>query len=398
MKGMNLSKIAVIFLIFFLLAIYQDATNGIMQPDGVILRNHAGGKEKEVQLILDGEAVLEEYNYSLKIEPARVTSDEADAYFSSTIACITNDFQEIGEKVPMAESYEGGLVEAKWDFGNTACINAQGEILQENVPEAGAVIPAEVTLSCGEYEQIYEFLFRIEKRVLSEREKLLQSLEKWMNQQMEMEGTDKIQLPAELNGIKLEWSEEKNYLTIRVVALELVAVILIWWGQKKQAELEEQKRIQRLEMDYPDLVNQLSILLETGMTTRQAWKRIAAQYEAKRNHQQMEEKPVFEAIVYMSRRLSEGENERMAYQKFANEVNVRCFYRLMRTLSTNLEKGTAGLCVQLEEECRKAYEQRILTAKRLGEEASTKMLIPLMFMMILVMVIVLLPAILGTTI
>jgi len=45
-----------------------------------------------------------------------------------------------------------------------------------------------------------------------------------------------------------------------------------------------------------------------------------------------------------------------------------------------------------------AYEQRVLLAKRLGEEASTKMLIPLMLMMVLVMGIVMIPAIISFSI
>ena len=100
----------------------------------------------------------------------------------------------------------------------------------------------------------------------------------------------------------------------------------------------------------------------------------------------------------MNRRLEEGGNERLIYQKFADEVNVRCYHRLMRTLSSNIEKGSSGLCRQLEEECQQAYEQRILTAKRMGEEASTKMLVPLLCMMVVIMAIVLLPALLGTKI
>ena len=48
--------------------------------------------------------------------------------------------------------------------------------------------------------------------------------------------------------------------------------------------------------------------------------------------------------------------------------------------------------LQLQEESRMAFEQRILVAKRRGEEASTKMLVPLMLMLMLVMAIVMVPA------
>ena len=80
---------------------------------------------------------------------------------------------------------------------------------------------------------------------------------------------------------------------------------------------------------------------------------------------------------------------------FAKEVDVTCYRRLMRILVANLEKGSADVCAYLEEEGRAAYEERILLAKRKGEEASTKMLIPLTIMLMLVMAIVLIPAMIS---
>ena len=49
----------------------------------------------------------------------------------------------------------------------------------------------------------------------------------------------------------------------------------------------------------------------------------------------------------------------------------------------------------MEQESKQAYEQRILQAKKLGEEASTRMLLPLMLMMMVVMAIVMVPAMLS---
>lgn len=396
MNGINRKKIGILFLLFLLVAVYQDCTSGNLKKDYTILRDEE--KEKQIHLVLEGEGVLSRYDYELEIQPISVTKEQADVYFSEAISSITEDFQIIEEKLLLSELYVDGKVEAEWNLGNIDCIDSEGNILQEYVPEGGMLVNAQVILSCGNYEQIYGFSFQIEKKALSRQELLLQSIQAWIDRQMMQEGTNQIELPMELEGISLKWSEKREYMTFQVLFLELIAVIFLWWGGKRQLQQDEKKRIRNLEFDYPDLVNQLSMLLETGMTIRQAWTKIASQYELKQKMQPTKKSFIYEQIVYMNRRLSEGENERVVYQKFAEEINVRCYYQLMRTLSTNLEKGTAGLCVQLEEECRRAYEQKILMAKKIGEEASTKMLVPLMSMMFLVMAIVLLPAILGMTI
>ena len=397
----NKKWIVVLFLIFLIAAVYQDHSQGVLEQNNIIYREDEHGESKEVQLILNAGELLKEYQYQLEIDPVYVTKEVAEEYFSRTIACIAKDFEDIDSvngQLPIRENYEDGMVEAEWKFGRVDGIGFEGEILQDEIPEEGIILQIEALLSCGEYEQVHSFSCLIEKKKKSEKEMLLQEIENHITQQLKLEGTDVLELPTEINGISLEWFEKKESLTIQVVLLEIAAVIVLWWGSKKQAKEEEQKRVQELELDYPEIVNQISILLRTGMSTRQIWSKLAYQYQVKRNLKLLEKRPAFEAVVYMSRKLEEGENERVMYQKFADEVNVRCYYRLMRTLSSNLEKGNSGLCLQLEEECRQAYEQKILLAKRLGEEASTKMLIPLMCMMILIMVIVILPAILGTKI
>jgi hypothetical protein len=94
----------------------------------------------------------------------------------------------------------------------------------------------------------------------------------------------------------------------------------------------------------------------------------------------------------MNRRFAEGESERKVYQQFTEDIEAPCYRKLMRILLGNLEKGTQGICIHLQEESRQAFEQRILQAKKKGEEASTKMLLPLMLMLMMVMGIIILPA------
>lgn len=390
--------IVLLFVFFLAAAVYRDCSDQILQENMQLHREDEKGKEQEVQLILNVDGVLEEYVYDLELLPVTVSEEMAEGYFLQAIKQIKKDFETFDTKLPIQEKYAEGMVKAKWSFDHLDCVTLDGRLIQDAIPQEGIVVQAEVFLSCGEYEQIYGFSVLVEKAEVSEQEKLLQEIERDLQQQLELEGVEVVTLPTQINGVELEWSEKKDFLTLQVLLLEAAAMLGLWWGGKKQAEQEEEKRVRSFELDYPDIVNQISILLETGMSLRQLWGKIASQYELKRKLQLIDQRPAFEAIVSMNRRLEEGGNERLIYQKFADEVNVRCYHRLMRTLSSNMEKGSSGLCRQLTEECQQAYEQRILTAKRMGEEASTKMLIPLLCMMVLIMVIVLLPALLGTKI
>lgn len=391
-------KLAVVFLLILLLASYVDITGGNIQEDGSIKRNEFGGKDKSVHLVIDAEGIVENYSYELEVEPTRISEEEAEQYIAKAMEEIDADFKEIKADVEIQDTYVSGFVEADWYFSPSGYLSSEGQVVQENIPEEGILINARVTLLCGDYEAVYSFPFRIEKEILSEQERFFNQVDEWIEKQMKQEGTTSIILPDEINGINIIWSEKKDYLAVKIMLLEIVAIVLISISKKRKLEKENQERKRSIELQYPDVVNQLSILLEAGMTTRQAWQRMAKQYTEKRQRNLVEENLVYEAITHMSHRLAEGENEKIAYEKFLGEIDVMCYHRLFRTLIGNLEKGTSSICNYLEEESRRAYEQRIFLAKKIGEEASTKMLFPLMIMMILVMAMVVAPAIISFSI
>lgn len=387
------TKIAIAFLLLVMVALLVDIRKEKIIKNGTVERDVVGGEEKEVSLVLDIEGVLENQAYSLEVLPAQPTEEEAEKHFEKAIETMEQDFKEIGEQIPLQASYEEGVVKAEWSFDPYGVIDAEGNIRYEKIEESGTTINAQVELSCGDYEKIYQFAFLVMPKELSQKEEILQQLDAWMEQQMSLEGSQAIQLPTEIDGKEIIWSEEKETITPQILLLEVVAILLLWLFSRKKQIQEEQERIYRIEREYPEIVNQLSLLLGAGMTTRQAWNKLTAQYLFKRKAGMIKEKEVYEAIVRMTRRFSEGESERAIYQQFTQEVSVPCFHKLMRILLGNLEKGTQGICGRLEEESRVAYEQRIQNAKKLGEEASTKMLFPLMLMLVIVMGIVMLPAI-----
>ncbi|MBQ8518854.1 MAG: type II secretion system F family protein [Agathobacter sp.] len=394
-KFADKTKIIAAFFVLLVVSVVADVTKSDMLKDGVVEREALNGEEKSLQLQLDIEEIIEDYEYSLEVLPANPTKEEAEAYFKDTIALIDRDFSQVKTEVPLHESYFDGIVDADWNFQPFGLIDPEGKVYIEKLEEGENIIQAQVELTCGAYEKIYTFSFLLEAPELSKEEQILQQIEAWIEEQMVQEGSTKIQLPTEMDGISLIWSEKKEYITPQILLLEVLALVLLWVVSARRHAEEEKKKLLEMEKDYPDIVSQLSLLLGAGMTTRQAWNRIASQYSFKRKREMTKERPVYEAILRMNRRLAEGESERVAYHQFTEEIPASCYHKLMRILLGNLEKGTQGICIRLEEESRLAFEKKILYAKKMGEEASTKMMMPLMLMMMVVMGIVMMPALIG---
>ena len=384
-------KIMMVFLMILVLAIIKDLSEEEIR-NGVINRGEVGAEESEFLLRLNVENILEDYDYLLKVSPMLPTKEEAEVYFSKVIDDIDKAFENPVTNVALKKVYLDGIVKAEWSFQPYGIIDSNGNINGKKLQEKETIIQAEVKLLCGSYERKYGFSFLVKKPELSEEERLLQQIENEIKTQMELEGSTKIKLPSEIDGHHLSWSEDREYLTPQILILEIAGLgLLVIFSRRKKKE-EEKKQLQEMERDYADVVSQLSLLYGAGMTTKQAWNRIAMQYSFKRKSQMVAVRPVYEAILRMNGRFSEGVSERVAYQQFREEIPALCYYKLMRILLGGMEKGTQGLSVCLEEESRLAFEQKILQAKKRGEEASTKMLGPLMFMLVLVMGILMIPA------
>jgi hypothetical protein len=130
------------------------------------------------------------------------------------------------------------------------------------------------------------------------------------------------------------------------------------------------------------------------MTVQGAWRRIAAAYE-KSKGKHTEAQPAYEEMLITCRELESGIGEERVYDRFGDRCGQVRYRRLGNLLTQNLKKGSKGLVVLLEKEVDDAFEERKNMAKRMGEEASTKLLFPMILMLGIVLVILIYPAIVS---
>ena len=386
--------LAIAFFLVLIIAAFQDLSSLSIEKN-TILRSPIGEDASDVNLLLEIDGIIEDYAYELEVAPVLVTKEEAADYFRKTKEEIDADFKDIQDYLPIKDNYLDNLVCVDWLFSPAGYVQSNGKIVTEKISEDGVLITVSAVMTCGNYEEIYTFPYRIFPEMIKREERIKTALDLWFKKESMKEGVSVVELPQEIEGYEITWKEEKDYLFWKVFLLEGIALLCIWMFQKKEKEDKRREKIFLMEIEYPEIVGQLQILMEAGMTIRQAWDRIAYQYVEKRRKAVVEELFIYEEIVHMNRRIAEGEKERAAYHDFGEKTGVACYRGLMRLLLVNLEKGNKDICKSLEEESRQAYEQRILLAKKLGEEASTKMLVPLMFMMLIVMLIVMAPAVIS---
>ena len=144
-------------------------------------------------------------------------------------------------------------------------------------------------------------------------------------------------------------------------------------------------------LDYPELVSKICLFLGAGLTVRSVFQKLGNEYLKKRADG-MPIKYAYEEIAVTCFELEGGVSEMTGYDNFARRCRQNQYLKLGSILSQNLKKGSARLQEILEAEARAAFENRKSLAKKRGEEAGTKLLLPMMLMMAVIMIIIMVPA------
>lgn len=138
-------------------------------------------------------------------------------------------------------------------------------------------------------------------------------------------------------------------------------------------------------------MHKLVLFVGAGMTIRGAFQKIAGDYEAKCRSGERAS-PAYEEVLYTCRELHSGISEGQSYEHFGRRTGLQEYIRLSTLLAQNLKRGNSTLLERLREEAEKSAEERLQQSKRLGEEAGTKLLVPMVLMLAVVMAMIMVPA------
>ena len=398
-KYQNSLKIFAVFCVLGILIIIKESNQDIITENQTLARNEAGMGEVTKHLDLSIPELEEETEYTITVPEQLLTESERNAAFAQAEQEIRESFpgenasaDRIIRPVVMKKSLVDGLITAEWLFDDYDVMNSDGTIQEEALSPEGTVVTATVTMDYNGYEEIYEFPFCVYPRELTEKERVYHAIDDYFTAESEKTGKTELTLPDEAAGKTLYWKNQKKHTGFLFIALGVIAAVLIE-ASARQKEAEKRKERQKLLMcDYPELVNKLSLLLGAGMTVSLAWERIIGLYEKQRKDGVVKERPTYEEMKITFREIKDGVGERAAFEHFGERCELRPYRKLSSLIVQNLRKGSRGLTGLMEAEADEAFELRRNLAKKLGEEAGTKLLAPMLMMFGIIMVIIMVPA------
>ena len=129
-----------------------------------------------------------------------------------------------------------------------------------------------------------------------------------------------------------------------------------------------------------------------SLTARKAFQKIALDYGKREDGKKRE---AYEEIRVACYEMDSGISEAEAYRRFGERCGQVKYKTLSTLLIQNLQKGSRYLADLLEKESVEAWEERKRKARVLGDTAATKLLLPMVLMLLVVMAVIMLPACLS---
>jgi tight adherence protein C len=203
-----------------------------------------------------------------------------------------------------------------------------------------------------------------------------------------------LKLPHELeNGITVRWLKESNRPIAEISCLFLFCYLVIFLKRYDGLERELKAGKDAIISDFPDFIDKLVLLLNAGLVTDTALQKIAWDYQRFRDLKNV--KPLYEGLLEMQKRILETNAPlSLELREFAQKSGVRELTRFATIVEDNLNKGST-LTEKLEGEGALLWLSKKKRAEEKGRLAETKLIFPLMLLLLVLILITTGPVMLG---
>ena len=372
--GNEYGKYAACVLSGFVLYGLSEAVGEIGDPvrDGVLARNEYGGGDRQYELLVEG---LENGEEQVKVTvPERKMSDAEVQkelpgimeYLKGEILGGNSSLSKVQSDLNLTRTLVKYGLSVEWESGDPETVSDMGLIGSE-MPESGKTVTLRAGLMNGSSVTWVEIA-----------EKDLE--------------TGQVVLPETFDGRTLHYRSADGCGNGGLIFLGIAAALCLFLKEKSDAKEAKKQWEDRMILDYPELLSDFVVLTGAGYPVRQAWKKQVVDAESKNTvliH------PVYREMRTALNQMETGTPEIRAYGEFGRRIGLGCYIKFASLLGNSVSTGGKDLRRLLEEEMETAFRQRKELALRKGEEASTKLLIPMFLMLGVVMVMVVAPAFLS---
>ncbi len=351
------------------------------------------GSKEESKPIDSKQVSIQVVERSYSQQEIEILFDQAYGYLKEHLSGSNPSLEEVSTNLNFLKEIPTSPVMVDWQPIDYSLIQTDGRINNQDLPPEGETTSVKSVLSLQDEER--EILWDIKLIPIQYgAEQLL--IEKLINKIKELSQNTQTEnyqeLPGNVESYRLQWKDVKSSNSMGVIIFGAILSLIIWIYSDKELEKKLKRRKSQMELDYPEIINKFTLLVNAGMTIKQAWNKIIDDYKEKSLLSTRNQRYAYEEMITTMNELKVGIPEHTAYEQFGRRTGLISYIKFSSLITQNLKKGTRGFTELLLKEAVDSFEIRKQNAKRLGEEAGTKLLIPMMILLLLVFMIIMIPA------
>ena len=386
---------AALGIVFFLGAEAADTDRQTVDK-GILKRNPWGQRDAVYEFYAEG---LEEgaVELAVTVPPRRLSPKEfhqrmpeISEILLSGILGSNVSLDQIRTDLELPEELPGYGIQVEWESERPELLSSMGLLNQEGLrgvdPSRGETFSLMAELSCGEEKELVTVPVTVLPEEMTQGERLAERIDSLALEDMENET---VRLMEEFEGVPITYRRKGRFQNAVLLVLGGVLAACLWMKEKNDEQVQKKRREESLTAAYPDLVSGFLVLTGAGYSIRQAWKKTV---QDRKQSETLPFSEVYQEMQVTLNQMETGTPEAFAYVWFGKRCGLRCYTRFSGILESSLRTGGSSLRSLLEPEMEEAFKIQADLARRKGEEASTKLLLPMFGMLGIVMVMVTAPA------
>lgn len=283
-----------------------------------------------------------------------------------------------------------------WKSENEKLLLNSGDLRYNNIFKEGEEVILKAYINCYGREIEKKYKLNLYKKALNRQEKKLliksdikNTLSKSELQKLE---EDVIKLPLRLNDSSLSWydgEQRADYKLYLLLGLGLGMFFYFCKGYELKIKIKE--RQEKILRAFPGCINKFVLLMNAGMSFGRAWEKITQDYcmIKKRGGKKI---LLYEEMILTLEDIQKGVSEIKAYEAFGQRCKIPEILRFTAIIIQNIKKGSHLLIRAMEQQSKEAMTMREDLARKKGEKASTKLILPMGIMFLAILIIVITPA------
>ena len=224
-------------------------------------------------------------------------------------------------------------------------------------------------------------------KLLTEEERIRLAVKDEMDKLLADGENEIIEMPGEVEGHGVKVFIPKEEITGSITGFTLLLIICLFVSFNENNKKKIKDREEELKNGYTEFVGRFVILLGAGLSVSAVWKKLEAGFASN--------KSLSEEIRLTLWETANGKTEREAYENFGKRIGGTQYAKFVSVINQSLKLGSGQLLARLEAESEAAMFERRNRAKVMGEVADTKLLLPMMLQLVLIMLIIMVPALMA---